>query len=464
MSENEIEIKHSKLELVSYGFGNFFNEFFTLAFGAFGFFFYESEIGLNVWLVGLGFIIFAIWNAINDPLVGYLTNRPFKFTKKWGRRFPWILIGGIPYVFCYMLIFIPPSTNPTSDAWLIFSWLVVSTCLFDFFASIYWVNFSSLFPDKFRTVKERRTATGLQIPLGIVGVALGAIVPPLFINFGDLGSYVLQAFVVFIITSIALILAIPGVRDDKEFVAQYLQKYEKTPKRESFFSSLKKIVKTRSFITFIIIYLAYQTVIVSMTASIPYVVRYSLGMEASATTLIFAGFLTGALVATPIWVKYAQKANDNRKIILLSGILMAIFTAPLFILRDYLAIIIAIFIWGLALGGFWAMIAPVLADVIDDSVVNMGKREEGVIVGIQRFFGRMAIVIQAMSFVIAHTLTGFVEGSETQSELAIWGIHAHLALIPVIAMTIGCLIFWKWYNLTAEKVKANQDRLKELDL
>jgi len=76
------EVRHSKKNMASYGFGNFMSEFLAMAFGTWAFYFYEIELGLNVVLVGLGFFIFAVYNAINDPLVGYLTNRPFKFTKK----------------------------------------------------------------------------------------------------------------------------------------------------------------------------------------------------------------------------------------------------------------------------------------------------------------------------------------------------------------------------------------------
>ena len=80
--------------MVSYGFGKFVNEFLNMAFGAYVFFYYEPEIGLATWLTGLGYIIFAIWNAINDPLIGYLLDRPFKFTRKWGQRFLGFLQGG----------------------------------------------------------------------------------------------------------------------------------------------------------------------------------------------------------------------------------------------------------------------------------------------------------------------------------------------------------------------------------
>ncbi len=63
MSNNGInEITHSKKNMASYGFAKALVEFVNFGFTAFGFYFYESELGLNVLLVGLGYIIFAIYN------------------------------------------------------------------------------------------------------------------------------------------------------------------------------------------------------------------------------------------------------------------------------------------------------------------------------------------------------------------------------------------------------------------
>ena len=464
--ENEdIEIMHSKGNMVSYGFGSMSREFIAMAFNTFVFFYYESELGLNVWLIALGFIIFAIYNAINDPLIGYLTNRPFKFTKKWGRRFPWILIGGLPLGFCYFLIFTPPTTDPKGGgAWILFGWLVFVTCLFDTFHTLFFVNFQALFPDKFRSVTERRKATGIQIMIGIVGIALGAIIPPLFFTFGNLESYIIQGVAVCLIGVLTMILAIPGMREDKEIIERYLATHDQKTERESFFASFKIAFKQRSFVAFIILYTMYFALVYSMTASIPFVVRFILKMPASATTLIMAGMLIGTIVSTPFWVKLAHKTNDNRKVMIISGILLGVTLAPLIFLESYLLIVIAITIWGVALGGFWAMIFPVMSDIIDESVVRNERREEGIYTGFQQFFGRLGMIIQALSFAIVHTMTGFAEGAETQSESAIWGIHIHLAMVPMICIIFGSLVFWKLYDLKPDKISENQLKIKQLKL
>jgi GPH family glycoside/pentoside/hexuronide:cation symporter len=413
---------------------------------------------------------------VNDPFIGYLTNRPFKFTKKIGRRFPWLLLGGLPLCASYIIVYMPPVTDPATGAWIIFAWLLFTMCLFDTFHSLYFVNFMALFPEKYTSIKERRVASGIYIPIGVIGVALGALVPPLIFKYpGDatpdvvLQSFIVQGVVVALICLLGMLLAIPGFREDKDLVDKYLVTYERNPERDSFFKSLVIALKQRSFLIYMVIYTLYQSQIVTMQNSIHYAVAYVIVQPAGISvnlmaTLIFASFLVGVIVATPFWVKYAQKTNNNKKVMLISAIGLGIFALPHLFLTNYWAVISVMFVWGLFLGGFWFMIFPVMSDVIDESVVTTGRREEGIYVGFSQFFARIGIVAQTLTFAIVHTLTGFIEGGDPsiQPASAVMGIQIHLGLIPAIFIFIGALVFWKWYKLTPEKIQATQVKLGEL--
>jgi GPH family glycoside/pentoside/hexuronide:cation symporter len=464
MKSEGIEITHSKLNMASYCSGIMSREFIQMAFNVIVFFYYEAEIGLNVWIISLGLIIFAVFNAFNDPLIGYLTNRPFRFTKKLGRRFPWILIGGIPIGFSYLLIFTPPTVDPKGGAWILFGWLVLTTCLFDTFHTIFFVNLQSLFPDKFRSLNERRTVTGIQVIFGALGVALGSIIPPLIYNYGDLQSYIFQAIAVLIITIITILAAIPGIREDQVTIDSYLSSVQKEVKRNPFFKTMKQAFKQKSFVAYIFLYTMYWFIINSMEASIPYVVLYILDMPASATTLIMAGFLLGAVCTAPLWTKLAKKWNNNGRVMLITAILMGVVIFPLTFLNNYFLIILNVILWGVVQGGYWTMIFAVYSDVIDESVVLYQKREEGTYIGLQQFFGRLGLILQVLSFAIIHTLTGFVEGSKTQNTLAIWGIHLHLSFVPMIFILIGAAVFWKLYDLKPDKVTEHHLKIQELKL
>ncbi len=486
MMEN---LEHSSANMASYGFAKFLSEFIEMAFTSWAFYFYERTIGLaSIW-VGIGYIIFGLWNAVNDPVMGILTNRPFKFTRKLGRRFPWIMIGGIPYVLSYILIFTPPAIDPTSGALLLFIYLVFSTCLFDTFNSIFFINYASLFPDKFRSGKERRKATGIGTPIGILGVAVGSLVPPLLIDKTSQFSYIFQAIIMAVIGLVVLMIAIPGCREDRITIDHYLDKYEEIQKSEdkkekdSFFKLMIRALKQTSFVVFIIGYALYRCLVISMQASIPYVVDFVLMRPEDFVTLLSAGFLIGALISSPLWALLAQKTNNNKKVMLISSGLMVAFTLPLTFITNWIIMFIVTFLWGIGLGGYWTLISPVLADIIDESVVKTERREEGVYNGFLQFFGRLGIIFQAVSFAVVHILTGFQVGvggvaiyelfgmefdltflTGTQTPLAIFGIQMHFALIPSIAMLIGTLIFWKFYKLTPDKVEAHQAKVKELKL
>ena len=203
-----------------------------------------------------------------------------------------------------------------------------------------------------------------------------------------------------------------------------------------------------------------------IVASLAYVVRFIFVMEATAITLIMAAFLIGSFVSIPIWIKIAHKTNDNRKTYMTAAFIMTILTGILFFIQDYYLMVLMVLFWGMGLGGFWVMIDPTFGDVIDESVITTEKREEGIYIGIQTFFSRMGMIVQAVCFAIVHILTGFVEGAgpEAQPSSAILGIRIHFALLPMIFIFIAGLIIWRFYDLTPEKVAINKEKLAKLGL
>jgi len=451
--ENE---EFSKLDCSSYGLGAFLQQFFRMAFTSLGFHFYEVVLELDPWLTSLGYIIFALWNAINDPLIGFLTSRPFKFTKKWGRFFPWIIMGGVPWIFLYLLVFAPPFSGEI----LIFVWLIFTTCLFDTFNSLFFVNFQSFFPTKYRTNETRRTASGIVTMLGTIGITVGGLVPPLLITYESPESYIMQSFIISVIGGLIFILGIKGWKEKQSQIDEYLESYEVNKEKRSYLDSLKSALKIRSFLAFLILYGFWQTVTYCVQTSIPYVVDLILQQKSIFQTLIQAAFLIGGLVSIPLWIKYSHKKNNNKKVMILGSSILAIVSATLTFFPNIIGLLIQVAFWGVGLGGVWVMLKPIMADVIDQSVVNTEIREEGVFYGIYQFFSRTGLLMQALIFGIIHSLTGFAQNKTSPS--ALFGIRLHFGLVPMLFLIVGIIVFWKFYQLTPEKVRQNQEILKGL--
>ena len=457
------EIHYSKTNMVSYGFGNLVGQFIEAVVMILVFFFYEAEIGLSSILTALGFIIFALWNALNDPILGYITDRPTRLTRKWGRRFPWIIISFFPWVIAFVLIFSPPNVNAQEFPWILFGWLVITTCFFDTFWSIFIVNILSLFPEKFRDHSERLTASGINVFVGFFGVIFGFLLPPMLIIYGKSETYATTALICVVISVIGFILMIPGIREDKTSIERYLAKYE-VQEKDRFLPTLKQAFKQKNFLAIIIFYLCFMSLTMLIMASFLYYVRYVLQAEAIAATLIMGMLLIGGIISVPFWLKYTQKTKDNKKTSIIGATIMIIFAIPLTLFSDLTIVLITVLLFGIGLGGYWAMMVPVYSDVIDESVTLTGKRREGLYGGFRFFFGRIAMVIQALTFAIVHELTGFVEGAPIQSSIANIGISLHTGLIPAIFMAIGTIVFWRLYDITPEKSAKIKAKLNELGL
>lgn len=442
--------------MASYGLGRFIVELLTGAFSAVVFKFYETEVGLAVGLVAAGFIIHSVWNAVTYPLVGYFTGKPTFLSGRWGRRFPWIVVGAPLSVVTFLLVFMPPAGGP----WLLFGWMVLASCLYDFFHSLWELNYQSVFPDRFRSFDQRNQAAGVGTVVGTLGVVGGAILPTLFIVYGDQGSYLKSALVIAGLGLAASFLLLPGVRETPAMIQRFVDQTARESRRDPFYRQLKDAFAHKNFVAFILLYFFYQAAVLTMQSSIYYVGDYVLGGRS--TTLIFAAMLVGALVSVPAWLWVAKKTQNNQRSILIGALALALFSFPMTFIGDYTGMVVCLFLWGTAFGGFWFLLNPAMADVVDDIVFKTGRRDDGVFYGFRAFFGRLALLVQAVSFWIIHEATGF--NTDPRSPLALFGIHVHLALLPTVLILIGAFLYWRLTDLTPERCSANRQNLVDRGL
>jgi GPH family glycoside/pentoside/hexuronide:cation symporter len=136
--------------------------------------FYYAVIGLDVNLMALGFIGWSLWNSINDPLVGLISDR----TKtRWGRRIPFILGSFIPLSALMILLWTPPYW----DINLSYFYFLLIIVLWDTIYTTNSLNLTSLFPEMYQTEEDRAKANNFRQILLIMGLLIAFIVPTLII-------------------------------------------------------------------------------------------------------------------------------------------------------------------------------------------------------------------------------------------------------------------------------------------
>jgi GPH family glycoside/pentoside/hexuronide:cation symporter len=461
--ENEVldESKYSSKVHLSYSLGSFFDTFYVASFTVRVIYFYENELFLSIVLIGIAFSLYGFWNMINDPLIGWITDKGTRFTKRWGRRFPWFLIGAIFINFVYILIYIVPFNDQLG----MFIWLLVIICLFELCYSLWQVSWLSLYPDKFRSQKERTKLGALTTIFGQLGTIMGIFISPLFIIYGNIESYIIAALVVAMISLVIGLLIIPGMREDEKLIAHELKSIEAQKKeKESYWKIAKFALKQKNFVSYILWYLCFYMIPLLMMASLPFWTIYIIKSRNPMTETLLAGtFMIGAFISVPLWLKMGRKFG-NRKMIIYGTLLAAISFTPLIFVIDLTINLICLFFIGFFYGSAWTLLYPGFSEVIDELVVKSGKRREGAYTGIRTFIGRLSFVLQAAIFAIVHIATNFVPGAETQTPLALLGIRIIMAIAPMIFLFIGFLLMAIFYDLTPEKVNADKSLLKEMKL
>lgn len=473
MVENKEETsRHSFWTFVSFGTYNITWTIPTATMGLFMYFFYHTVVGLAPGLILTVIVINTIWAGLNDPLIGWLTDRNFKFTRKWGRRFPWIAIGIIPESLSLIMIFSPPPLDPTNPL-PVMLWLLFSLFIFDLFQTLVDIHTAILRADKFRTETERRKYAGAWGFFDMIAQVLGMMIPPLLIFFGPtVFSYTVMASIIALIAIIfGIIFVFKGAREDEIIINRYFSKeYE----RLNIFEGLWRVLKQRSFIALYIHYVLWLAATASiMTGMIAYLVTFILqSNDPDAMIPFLAVFLLGSLISIPFWLRILKRMKDSKKTYVIGSFILCALIVPLTFFQTDIDLLIIMFLVGFGNGCIWSIGMPVLySNVQDDFVVSTGGNQKGILVGTWAVIGLVTAFIDEILITMVFTFTGFRAGlpdydalvaSGANVELVLIGIRLLLGVIPALVILTGTLIFWKLYPLDQEKVLENKEKLREM--
>ena len=464
INEGDISIEDNSSTGIhlSYALGSFFNDFVATALSIWVFKFYETEVFLPIIFITIAVVMYGLWNMINDPIAGHLSDRNIQFMKTKGKRFTWFIITAIPCSLLFVFIFTPPASNE----FIIFLWMLAFLCIFDTLFSFMTIAWQAMFPDRFRLQKERTKVAGFQILFSLLGLTVGMLIPLLIITTGPPGtnieSYFITALITTIICTITVLIMLPGMREDRRMIDRTFR-IEKREDREPYLKILKFAIKQKNFMAYLFAYLAQTTVMALLLASIPYWTQYITRITPMEELLLLLVFLLASVASAPIWIKVARKYGNRIGYMCGTGGTALFLTIAMFI-TDFYGIMVGMILIGISMGAPWTLLYPCFSDVIDEIVVDTEKRDEGVYYGLRTFFGRLSIVIQALTFGILHILTRFDPKATVQSPLAQWGILIGMFAVPAFFYFIGFLCMWKIYDLKPEKVQIIKNKLKELKL
>ena len=458
--------KVSKGKMMSYGMGPVIQTFTWASYDLLLLYYYEVELGLSIALVGLSFVIYAIWNMVNDPLVGFLTDKPMRWSKKYGLRTPWIIVSGILMIISYYFLYaVPDIGDVKSNPWPLFWYMVIVTCIFDMFFSIFTTHYLGGFANIFRTKEDRRKGSmtmGLLAPLAAVFIR--AVIIANVLVYGDPSSFLRAALLTSIICTVCLILFIPGIYENEAVKNRYLQIYEfLETQKMPYFKLLKITFKQKNYMIFLIAFTLYTSAQVLSRASELYVIRDVLGLEPSVLTILGIAILFSILPSVVIWSRVAKKIG-HANVLIINFFLITICYSSIMFVTTLTHLVIVYVSFGIVNGAYIAIIFSIIADTNDEVVNAAGRHVEATLMGIRNFFLRVAYLVTGVIIAGIHLATGYVPGAETQAPLAVFGVRLHSSLVPAIFCLIAGILMVKFYDLKGEKKEALAASLRKKGL
>lgn len=408
-------------------------------------FFYIDVLHFDPMMIANAMAIFAIWNAINDPLLGLISDRT---KSRFGRRIPYILLSSIPMALSFWLMFAPPMDLLKSPfAQIAFFFIVI--CLYDTFFTAIYLNWEALFPEMFRNEKVRNVISMFKQGGGIVGAIIATLLAPVII---DKLGYAAMGAIFGAASAATVLLSLFGSKEDSRYSeAQSI----------NFLKAFGVTFTNTAFLNVVGASICFETAKSLVLANIDFYSKYVI-RDSLVSNLALPIIFIVAIVSFPIWMLANRKGHSELIVLFsLSAMMAGLFSLQF--ARTFIQIVPGMVLMGFAIAGYFMGRELLFARSIEYDYYRMGIRREGA------YFGVNALVIRIsgtfVSWLIGYMLvtTGYNSslGVQEQPLAAINGMRSLVGLVPAVLLAVGVAVSF-FYPMKGERyaavLKANAER------
>jgi GPH family glycoside/pentoside/hexuronide:cation symporter len=397
------------------------------------------------WAVGVG----RIWDAVNDPLFGLISDR---IRSRWGRRRVLLLFGAVPLGMSFAMMWIVPPWGPLA----LTAYYAVAFCLFDTIFTAVHVGYNALTPEMTQDYDERTSLNGYRMVFSIAGT-LGAIVLATV-----LGWYVDDPQLRFAILGLSLGLAsvVPPLivfSVTRERPASELP--ASLPVREAIAATLRN----RPFWLVMGLYLLSWTTASILAAGLVYFATYYLRVPEQANYFVLVA-QGSAILFIPLWVWVARRLDKRRAFILgtLTWIAVLLGISALRPTQVALAYVLAA-LAGSGIATAYVIPWSMVPDIIEVDELDTGQRREGSYYAFASFFQKLATGAAIWAMGMALAFTGYItpvagQPPPVQPPEVVAAIRFFMGPIPTLLLILAIFFAWR-YPISRERHRALRDEL-----
>lgn len=392
--------------------------------------FYTDVVGIDVTILGYLLFTVRIFDALTDPLIGYLSDRT---TSRFGRRRPYIFIGVVFLAAMMLMLFNPPAAGEA----MVTVWFAVAIYGLFLFWTVVTVPYESLGPEITFNYHERTTLFGYRDGFLLFGTLLAAAAPAMVDtlfqlpegNDGERKKFFLVSVIyapLLIATCWWCVLRVREQTRQRPIAGQPL------------FSGLRSVLTNRPFVILLVAY-TISAIGNNLPATlILFYVEYVLHSDLADFFLLLY-FVTG-VVFLPGWIFLSRRTGKKRAWLASMGLNTGAFLGVFFLgPGDTLIYGILVFLSGIGFGATLAIPSAIQADVIDYDELLTGERREGQYIGLWSISKKMAA---ALGIGIGLFLLGFsgYTPNVQQNESVVFMLRILYALVPSLCNLAGILI------------------------
>jgi GPH family glycoside/pentoside/hexuronide:cation symporter len=396
--------------------------------------FSTDVLGIAPAVMGLIFFLSRLWDAVSDPLAGYLSDRT---STRLGRRRPWLLVGAIPVGIVFYAMWAPPASLTGTSLSL---WMGAAIILFYTGMTIFAMPHDSLAAELTDSYEDRNRVFGIRRAFFGVGTVF-VFAAVAWLSSADSPRTDARTFaaIAAVVTVACMMLTGVSIRERPEFQGRGARRP---------FHAFVEVFRNPHARLLLGVFFLQQIGVGAVTFMAAFYAQYVLG-DAQAFAPMMGSLFVVSLLSIPAWIWLGERF-DKKSLMVASMVIVGIALFSIgFVSEGDVYIVYAIAaIAGLAVGGLDVLFPSMQADVIDFDELQSDERKEGVYFAAWAFASKTAGGISGMLAGLALGATGYVAGAE-QPESVKFAIRAMMSGIPLVTYGAGILLFRR-FALTRE--------------
>jgi GPH family glycoside/pentoside/hexuronide:cation symporter len=418
-----------------------------------------DTVGLDPRLASLGAMIGLIWDGINDPLVGIISDR---VNTRWGRRRPFLLFFAIPYGAASVLLWAAP--NWDSQVALII-YITLAFILVDTLGTLLSVPYLSLIPDLTSDYDERTSLAGFKTAYQLLGTLSVVVVAPMLIDaaveagLSQKQGYINAAAVFGTITAVFFLTVFYFVKErhtvpikDKITLPQMLRlAWRNIPFR------FVAVVFLLNWTIMDMVAVVFPFFLLYWVAAGDLLVKANLfGMELALESAFFGILMVVTMVSVPFWT-WLSRRRDKQHAYAYGMVFLALVMVVFFFIQpgQITFLLIVAVLAGFGVASSYVFPDAMFPDIIEWDELTARKRQEGIYYGARAFIRKMATAVVIFIVLQLLGLSGYQNPPEgvtfyQQPESATLMIRVLISGVAGTTLLISAVI--AWFNpLTREK-------------